>query len=86
MGRLFKRSRLYGEILTGKGYEGYLAHVKRQLFQEQKLNKKADTKMARNKTKEFPRKQSSQKPRAVNIQQARKQRLKSNFLFLMEVF
>lgn len=64
--------RVYAEILRGKGYEGYLAHVKRQLCQEQKLYKKADTKMAQNKTKEFCRKQSSQKARAVRIQQARK--------------
>lgn len=85
-GRLFKRSRLYGEILRSKGYEGYLAHIKRQPFQEQKLSKKADTKMAWNETKEFPRRQSSQKPTAVSIQQGRKQRLKNNLLFLMENF
>lgn len=42
--------------------------------------------MAWNETKEFPRKQSSQKPRAVSIQQGRKQRLKNNFLFFMENF
>lgn len=60
-------SRFYQEILRGKGC---LAHMKRQLCQEQKLYQKADTKMA--KTIEFPRKQSSQKARAVRIQQARK--------------
>lgn len=85
-GRLFKRSRLYGEILRSKGYEGYLAHIKRQPFQEQKLSKKANTKMAWSETKEFPRRQSSQKPRTVSIQQGRKQRLKNNFLFLTENF
>lgn len=63
-------SRFYQEILRGKGYEGCLAHMKRQLCQEQKLYQKADTKVA--KTIEFPRKQSSQKARAVRIQQARK--------------
>lgn len=42
--------------------------------------------MAWNKKKEFPRMQFSKEPRAASIQQARKQRLKSNFLFLMENF
>lgn len=52
--------------------------MKRQIFQEQKLNKKANTKIAWNK-KKIARKQSSEKPRAVSIQQARKQRLKEKF-------
>lgn len=78
-GRLFKGSRCYGDVLRGKGYEGYLAHMKRQLFQESKLNKKVNTKMSWNKKKKFPRTQFSQKPRAVIIQQARKQILKSKF-------
>lgn len=42
--------------------------------------------MAQKDTKESPRKQPAQKPRAVSFQQARKQRLKNNFLFLMESF
>jgi len=42
--------------------------------------------MAWNKTKESPKKQSAQKPGAASVQQARRQRLKKNFLFLMESF